>query len=105
MQLLYLAYLMKLFRMKDRDISPGFLAARSLQGCPQQVCDSLVSDFTEYATDGAGVVKYRMTPKLKDKLLAYICTLCLHLDEFSLELNSLAADLSLSMTKYVVQSL
>lgn len=100
-QTLYLAYLMKFFRLKDRDLSPASLSSRSLAGAPQLITEDLISTFTECTTSPTGIVKYRVTTKLKDKILAYLCALTLHLDGFMVEFNSIATDLGIPMSRYV----
>jgi hypothetical protein len=40
-----------------------------------------------------------MTARLKDKLVSYILVLCLHLEEFSIELSNLQTDLKMSREK------
>jgi DNA-directed RNA polymerase I subunit RPA49 len=100
--LFYLAYLMRFYTLTFKDLqhtSAALLSTRFLAGASQQIAESLLSQFTEYTTGPLGQVQYRCPDALKDKLLAYICALLLHLDDFMVQINPLQKDLKLSIVK------
>ncbi|KAI8906570.1 hypothetical protein PhCBS80983_g05832 [Powellomyces hirtus] len=95
--LLYLGYLMKFYTLKDRDLNSGKVAER-LGGAPQIVADTLMDRFTEFQEDD-GRKKFRMAPKLKDKLLAYILAIALTVNEYRLDINHMSSDMNIGVTK------
>ncbi|KAG8930520.1 DNA-directed RNA polymerase I subunit rpa49 [Tulasnella sp. 418] len=95
--LLYISILwsFKLMAFKVHDKS---ILQERLSGVPYQVIDGLVSRFTESRRGSSG---FEVTPHMEIKLLNYLFALCLRLDDFSTQINTLAADLHMSASKYV----
>lgn len=88
--------MMKFYSLKERELKGAI--SEKLGGAPQEVADKLMERFTEYQED-EGRTKYRMSAKLKDKLLAYILALCLILNDFKFDLAHMASDLKISAMK------
>ncbi|KAJ3174084.1 DNA-directed RNA polymerase I subunit rpa49 [Geranomyces variabilis] len=98
-RLLYLGFLMKFYTLKDRDLNSGRVAER-VGGAPAIVADTFMTKFTEFQEDN-GRTKYRVSPKLKDKMLAYILALKLTLNEFKLDVNHISSDMGIPITRLV----
>ncbi|TPX63372.1 hypothetical protein SpCBS45565_g06662 [Spizellomyces sp. 'palustris'] len=96
-RLIYLAYLMKFHGFKDKDLNSQAVGKR-LGGAPQIVAERLMNEFTEFQED-EGRRRYRMAPKLQDKLRAYILTLCLILNDFKVDASHIARDLGIAVNK------
>ncbi|KAI8925772.1 RNA polymerase I associated factor, A49-like protein [Entophlyctis helioformis] len=101
-KLLYVAMLMRLFRISANELNNEEIGAKSFNGASQPVVDHLLRMFCEWQEDEqTGKQRRRITSKLKDKLLAYILVACLILNNFSVDLEQIAADLSLVPSKVV----
>ncbi|KAI8816472.1 RNA polymerase I associated factor, A49-like protein [Fimicolochytrium jonesii] len=96
-RLLYLAYMMKFYTLKDKALNSKSVAA-NIGNAPQIVADTFMQRFTEYQSD-EGRTKYRISPKLKDTLLAFIIALALSLNDFKLDLSHLAGDMGIGLTR------
>nr|KAJ3421555.1 DNA-directed RNA polymerase I subunit rpa49 [Polyrhizophydium stewartii] len=96
--LVYLAMLARFYSLKQHELNKDISQAL---GGSQTVAEHVAFMFSEWQEDGNGKRRLRVSNKLKDKLLAYIVALCLHLNNFSVNLNQIASDLSLPMTKVV----
>lgn len=71
-----------------------------LNDAPEVTIQRLYDLFTEqHPGNDQGSVRYKVPAPLKDKLTAYICALCLHIDSFAVPVNILAKDLQLTPTK------
>jgi DNA-directed RNA polymerase I subunit RPA49 len=100
--LLYVSYLVRFYKLHFKDLqnlSASLLSTKYMAGAPQQITESILSRFTEYTTTPQGQVQYRCPDSLKDKVLAYICALLLHLDEFMVEVNPIHQDLKIPLMK------
>ncbi|KAJ3037097.1 DNA-directed RNA polymerase I subunit rpa49 [Rhizophlyctis rosea] len=95
---LYLNWMIKMYRLPETGLNAKEGLARKLGSAPELVADNLKSRFTEFRED-KGRMKYRMSPRLKDKLLAYILVLGLILDNSSFDVSQVADDLKISITK------
>ena len=91
----YLSSLLGLYDLAPRlaKLSKSEIAGK-LPGIPPQLLTGLLERFTESTGK-----RYAVTEKTKTKLLAWICVVYLHLDEFSVELGKLSKDLNLPQTK------
>ncbi|KAJ3049825.1 DNA-directed RNA polymerase I subunit rpa49 [Rhizophlyctis rosea] len=119
---LYLNWMMRMYRMRENDLNAKEGFGRRLGSAPEVVAEGLKSKFTEFAEDKGQIryaafpvpsllllseptlivpaqPRYRMSPRMKDKLLSYILVLCLILNEYSLGITQLAADLKEPQTK------
>jgi DNA-directed RNA polymerase I subunit RPA49 len=65
-----------------------------LPGCPTQLLNGLLTRFAEKSGK-----KYTSTEKTKTKLLAWMCTVYLHLDGFSVSVERVAKELNLAPGK------
>ncbi|KAJ3021056.1 DNA-directed RNA polymerase I subunit rpa49 [Thoreauomyces humboldtii] len=97
-RLLFIGYMMKLYRLNDRGLNSDNFTDK-LGGAPKIIADSLVERFTEYQVEDDGNIKYRMSAKLKDTLLAYILTACLIVNDFKLDITHVSGDLKMSAVK------
>lgn len=91
---LYIGFLMKFFRLKDKEIHIGLI------GASPEIMDTFINKYTEYSIFN-GNVRYRSSSQLKDKILASIGVLALHLDDFNTDINGLIQELGISITKMV----
>lgn len=91
----YLSALLCLYNIAPRlsKLSKSEIPSK-FPGVPQQMLDGLLDRFTE--TDGK---KRTVTDKMKTKLLAWICVVWLHMDEYSVELGKVAKELALPQAK------
>lgn len=72
------------------------LSAKFFRSVPTQVLNGLLTRFAEQVGK-----KYTVTEKMKTKLLAWICTLYLYVDGWSVEVATVAKDLSMTDAKCV----
>ncbi|KAJ3283077.1 DNA-directed RNA polymerase I subunit rpa49 [Borealophlyctis nickersoniae] len=95
--LMYLGWLFKLFRLKDKDVgSPKGLAFHL--GAPELVAENMRGRFTEFKED-RGVMKYRLPARLRDKVLSYALVLCLLVNDCRFDVTHIASDLSIPATR------
>jgi DNA-directed RNA polymerase I subunit RPA49 len=101
--LLYLSYLIRFRNASESALNRIDALNDTLVSASANVQHRLFELFTEaHETTGAGgapTMRYKMPPQLKDKLTAYICALCLHIDAFSVVPTTLAQDLHVTTTK------
>ncbi|XP_060571744.1 DNA-directed RNA polymerase I subunit RPA49-like, partial [Ruditapes philippinarum] len=85
--LIYLYYMIHLYKLSPKELRQKDPFPKD---CPGNMKSKLSENFTKQA------VKTRCMPsRLKDRLAAYILTLCLLIDEFSVELIDLMKDMQL----------
>lgn len=92
--LMYLHYMIHLYKM-----SPNQLRGKNpfLESCPNSIKRKLQDNFTKL------VNRTRCMPsRQKDRLAAYILTVCLIMDEFTLELNELMTDMGIQRQRMFV---
>ncbi|KAK2147247.1 hypothetical protein LSH36_562g01021 [Paralvinella palmiformis] len=97
--LMYLCYMMQLFKMNVASLRKPRVFS---EDTPKSIEKSLLDTFTIEAITSNKRTKSRCMPsRLKDKLLAYICVLCLILDEFSFDYRQIMVDLKISQKRLV----
>ncbi|KAJ3410963.1 DNA-directed RNA polymerase I subunit rpa49 [Chytridiales sp. JEL 0842] len=99
-KLLYLAYMMKLYRVHEAALNRPNGLSSIFPDVPLQLTEKLVSRFTE-SHENNGKVSRKFPQRLKDKLLGYIFCLCLILSDYKVDPTHLASDLSLPINKAV----
>ncbi|RSH91177.1 DNA-directed RNA polymerase I subunit rpa49 [Saitozyma podzolica] len=96
----YIYYLAALLHFQDQagwiGKTPSTEIASKFRGVPPQVLNGMLSRFAE----GSGK-KYTVTEKMRTKLFAYICTLYLLLDGWTVEVGKVAKELSLTDAKVI----
>ena len=97
---LYIGFLMKFYRLRDREINPETLGSAGLLGASPEIIDTFINKYTEYSVFN-GSIKYRSSSQLKDRILASIAVISQHLDDFNTDINQLISDLGISVTKMV----
>lgn len=94
----YIYYLAALLHFQDQagwiGKTPSTEIPSKFRGVPPQVLNGMLSRFAE----GSGK-KYTVTEKMRTKLFAYICTLYLLLDGWTVEVGKVARELSLTDAK------
>ncbi|CAG8766985.1 21487_t:CDS:2 [Gigaspora rosea] len=95
--LLYINYLMAFKSVSHDVLNNRQEMATNMNGLPDIILTNLYDRFTETTfVKSGGRKKYKMTPKAEEKLLCYMFTLCLILDDFRLDPEPLACDLGLT---------
>jgi DNA-directed RNA polymerase I subunit RPA49 len=94
----YIYYLAALLHFQDQagwiGKTPSTEIPSKFRGVPPQVLNGMLSRFAE----GSGK-KYTVTEKMRTKLFAYICTLYLLLDGWTVEVGKVAKERSLTDAK------
>ncbi|GAO50087.1 Rpa49 subunit specific to nuclear RNA polymerase I [Saitoella complicata NRRL Y-17804] len=96
LKLLYYASLLMAFYVNHRVAGKKDILSTKLGSPPQILVDGFISRYTEQPGGDARPV---VTAKRLDKVLCYLFVVCLHLDNFSVDMNMLAADLSLKAAR------
>ncbi|KAH6569679.1 hypothetical protein BASA50_002125 [Batrachochytrium salamandrivorans] len=96
--LIYLSMLIRFYGAKAGELNKN---PTSLFGNFPIIGEHVLSQFSEWQEDGSGKRRLCVSLKLKDKLLAYILVLCLHLNNFTINTAQIAYDLSISIGKIV----
>ncbi|KAJ8325239.1 DNA-directed RNA polymerase I subunit rpa49 [Batrachochytrium dendrobatidis] len=94
--LVFVSMLMKLYCAKPFELSKGVL---KLTNGNQIVADHVTSIFTEWQEDEAGNKRLCISNMLKDKLLAYILAITLHINNFTVNIDKFSSDLLISPLK------
>ncbi|KAI9202085.1 RNA polymerase I associated factor, A49-like protein [Polychytrium aggregatum] len=94
-KILYVSHMMRFYGLKENVLNNPNQLYKILGNPSEVVVEGLLNRFTELQDDE----QYRMTARLKDKLLAHILVLCLIIDNYTIEPSSIARDLSLTATK------
>ncbi|KAK9474865.1 A49-like RNA polymerase I associated factor-domain-containing protein [Dipodascopsis tothii] len=98
--LYYASLLMGLYN--NRRTSNKKMLAQKLNHPADVLLDGLIERFTQPRASGVGKNKeaaFLMTPKQEDKLLCFLFTTCLWIDDFTVETQVLATELSLKPTR------
>ncbi|KAK9359070.1 RNA polymerase I associated factor, A49-like protein [Lipomyces starkeyi] len=98
--LYYASLLMGLYN--NRRISNKRALLQKLDHPAEILVNSLIQKFTDNKVGKVGKEKdasFTITPKMEDKLLCYLFVTCLRIDEYSVEIPLLTAELSLRPTR------
>lgn len=100
-KLLYYASLLMAFYTNHQLVSKKDLLTKKLGDPPLILVDNLITRFSEYARSRTNheTIQSVITSYGVDKILCYLFALCLIIDDFSVDINLLAQDLSLSNQK------
>ncbi|KTW25661.1 hypothetical protein T552_03521 [Pneumocystis carinii B80] len=100
-KLLYYASLLMAFYTNHHLVSKKELLTKKLGEPPLILIDHLITRFSERAHSGKNyeTIQLVITSHGMDKILCYLFALCLIIDNFSVNINLLAQDLSLSTQK------
>ncbi|KTW27214.1 DNA-directed RNA polymerase I subunit RPA49 [Pneumocystis jirovecii RU7] len=100
-KLLYYASLLMAFYTNYQLVSKKDLLIKKLGDPPEILVDHLITRFSEPSRSGINheIIVPVITSYGIDKILCYLFALCLIIDEFSVDMNLLAQDLSLSTQK------
>ncbi|EMR10653.1 hypothetical protein PNEG_01352 [Pneumocystis murina B123] len=100
-KLLYYVSLLMAFYTNRHLVSKKELLIKKLGDLPLILIDHLITRFSEYIRSGTNyeTIQSVITSHGMDKILCYLFALCLIIDNFSVDINLLAQDLSLSTQK------
>ncbi|KAG5513242.1 hypothetical protein PMAC_001612 [Pneumocystis sp. 'macacae'] len=100
-RLLYYISLLMAFHANYQLVSKKELLVKKLGDPPEILVDHLITRFSEFSRSGTNheIIVPVITSYGIDKILCYLFALCLIIDEFSVDMNLLAQDLSLSTQK------
>ncbi|KAG5440132.1 hypothetical protein PCANB_001701 [Pneumocystis canis] len=100
-KLLYYMSLLMAFYTNRHLVSKNELISKKLGDPPQILIDNLIKRFSEPSRSGTNheTIQSIITSYGTDKILCYLFALCLIIDNFSVDINLLAQDLSLSIQK------
>ncbi|KAI0744617.1 RNA polymerase I associated factor, A49-like protein [Earliella scabrosa] len=96
LRVLYYISTMMAFLKNSRSISDKDALQQRLSGVPSIVLDGLISRFTEKERD---TNKPKMTPQSETMLLTHMFALCLRIDDYATDTESVAHDLSMPPAK------
>ncbi|KAH9852921.1 RNA polymerase I associated factor A49-like protein [Lenzites betulinus] len=96
LKIVYYIATMMAFSKNSRNVGDKEALQQRLPGVPPIVLDGLISRFaeTERSTN-----KPKMTPQTETTLLTYMFALCLQIEDFAADVETLAHDLSMAPTK------
>ncbi|KAF9427826.1 DNA-directed RNA polymerase I subunit rpa49 [Podila epigama] len=96
--LMYISYLMAFRNMSPKKLDDEETIGRVLGDIPSVILDGFYERFTE-VPEGTDQKKHTFTPKSKDKILCWIFTLALALENFNMDATVMTRDLSLKQTR------
>ncbi|KAI0759036.1 RNA polymerase I associated factor, A49-like protein [Fomes fomentarius] len=96
LKVLYYISTMMAFRKNSRSVSDKDALQQRLPGVPPIVIDGLISRFTEKERS---TNKPKMTPQTETMLLTHMFALCLRIDDYATDMDSVAHDLSMPPAK------
>ncbi|KAJ3320893.1 DNA-directed RNA polymerase I subunit rpa49 [Boothiomyces sp. JEL0866] len=95
-RVLFLAYLMRFYTLKESQACNENVGIRFLNGCSPVISEHLQSFFLEIKGEGEDT-KYMLTGKGKDKILSYIICLCLIINNYMVDVTQLSSDLKIGL--------
>ncbi|KAI0830235.1 RNA polymerase I associated factor A49-like protein [Trametes gibbosa] len=95
-KIVYYIAAMMAFSKNSRNIGDKETLQQRLPGVPPIVLDGLISRFAETERS---TKKPKMTPQTETMLLTYMFALCLQIEDFAADVETLARDLSMAPTK------
>jgi len=96
---LYVHYLISLYRLSPRLLKDGTSLTKHIHGLSLPIANILCQKFAMKTDAGGGNIRYNWPTRSKEKVLLYMLALCLTLDNFSLYFNVVMKDLGLSLSK------
>ncbi|KAF9923739.1 DNA-directed RNA polymerase I subunit rpa49 [Linnemannia zychae] len=96
--LMYISFLMAFRTIPDRKLDDTEFVNKVMGDVPSVIMENLYERFTEIP-EGLEKKRHTFTPKSKDKLLCWILTIALTLENFNMDASALAKDLSLKQTR------
>ncbi|KAI0354308.1 RNA polymerase I associated factor A49-like protein [Trametes cingulata] len=96
LKLVYYVSTMMAFFKNSRNVGDKDALQQKLSGVPPIVLDGLISRFTETERS---TNKPKMTPQTETMLLAYMFALCLRVEDYASDVETIAHDLSMAPTK------
>lgn len=98
--LIYLNYMLLFRSLSENALNNEEVRVKQLGAIPAPIESRLMDLFTElHPGKKDGSTRRKMPQFKKDKLVSYICALCLHIDSFNCNPGNLAKDLKLTATK------
>ncbi|KAI0369256.1 RNA polymerase I associated factor A49-like protein [Pilatotrama ljubarskyi] len=96
LKLVYYISTMMAFFKNSRNVGDKDALQQKLSGVPPIVLDGLISRFTETERS---TNKPKMTPQTETMLLTYMFALCLRVEDYAADVETIAHDLSMAPTK------
>ncbi|KAL1937406.1 hypothetical protein VTO73DRAFT_13742 [Trametes versicolor] len=96
LKIVYYISTMMAFNKSSRSVGDKDALQQRLPGVPPIVLDGLISRFTEIERS---TNKPKMTPQTETMLLAYMLSLCLQVEDYAADVDTIAHDLSMAPTK------
>ncbi|KAI0632958.1 RNA polymerase I associated factor A49-like protein [Trametes polyzona] len=98
LKIVYYISTMMAFLKSSRSLGDKDALQQRLSGVPPIVIDGLISRFTEMERS---TNKPKMTPQTETMLLTYMFALCLQIEDFAADVETIAHDLSMAPTKVI----